>query len=62
MTIWDIMTYAAWGISGLLLLWMLADMFRVDREYAEDLLMSSREGVDELIEHGGLKAPPAERG
>jgi hypothetical protein len=62
MTIWDIMTYAAWGISGLLLLWMLADMIRVDREYEEDLLMSSREGVDELIEHGGLKVPPAERG
>ena len=62
MNIWDLMIYAAWAASALLLLWMLADMIRVDREYDEDLLMSSREGVDEIIEHGDLNVPPAERG
>lgn len=50
MDIWDIASYGAWAVAALLLLWMLADALRVNREYSEDLLLSSREGVDELIE------------
>lgn len=56
MDIWDIASYAAWAASALLLLWMVADAIRVNREYDENLLLSSREGSDELLEreqHGG---------
>ncbi len=50
MDIWDIASYGAWAISALLLLWMVADAIRVNREYDESLLLSSREGSDELLE------------
>ena len=44
MTLWVLAEYAAWAVSAAILLWMLADMLRVDRSYDEDLLTSSREG------------------
>lgn len=50
MDFWDILSYAAWIISAGLLLWMLMDAIRINREYDEDLLISSREGADELLE------------
>lgn len=50
MDIWNIAEYAAWGISGVLVLWMVADMIRIGAEYDEALLLSSREGADELLE------------
>lgn len=50
MDFWDILTYIAWILSAVLLLWMLMDAIRVNREYDEDLLISSREGADELLE------------
>ena len=31
---------------------MISDALRVNREYDEDLLLSSREGSDELLDHG----------
>lgn len=49
MDIWTLMEYAAWIISALLLLWIVVDMIRVNREYDEDILLSSREGADELL-------------
>ncbi|HXG29969.1 MAG TPA: hypothetical protein VNJ47_14105 [Nevskiales bacterium] len=50
MNIWDALSYAAWGLAGFLLLWMLLDALRVGREYDEEFLLSSREGADELLE------------
>lgn len=50
MDFWDILSYGAWAVSALLLLWMVADAIRVNREYDEGLLLSSREGSDELLE------------
>lgn len=50
MDFWDIGSYAAWIIAGGILLWITVDAFRVSREYDEELLMSSREGADELLE------------
>lgn len=50
MDFWDLLSYAAWAGSALLLLWMVADAIRVNREYDESLLLSSREGSDELLE------------
>jgi hypothetical protein len=59
MDMWNIAEYAAWGISALLLLWMLADTIRVGMEYDEAFLLSSREGADELLDsdyhNGGTK-------
>lgn len=59
MDMWNIAEYAAWGISALLLLWMLADTIRVGMEYDESFLLSSREGADELLDsehhNGGAK-------
>ena len=55
MDIWNIAEYAAWGISALLLLWMLVDTIRVGMEYDEALLLSSREGADELLDNDHQK-------
>jgi len=41
MSFWDIASYAAWGISGLILTFLLFDAFRVSKEYDEDLMMHS---------------------
>jgi hypothetical protein len=40
----QLLEYAAWGISALLGLWMLYDLFSTDRTYSEELLTSSKEG------------------
>jgi hypothetical protein len=44
MSLWALAEYAAWAVSAAILLWMLADMLRIDRSYDEELLTSSREG------------------
>jgi hypothetical protein len=40
----QLLEYAAWAISGVLMLWMLIDLIVTDRSYSEELLTSSREG------------------
>ncbi|MGE0024899.1 MAG: hypothetical protein AB7S70_14855 [Hyphomicrobium sp.] len=40
----QLLEYAAWGLSALLGLWILFDLIRTDRTYSEDLLNSSKEG------------------
>jgi hypothetical protein len=52
MEFWDIATWAAWIVSAAIFLWMLWDGLRIGHKYDEDLLQSSREGVDEILEHG----------
>jgi hypothetical protein len=49
MDFWDILQYASWAVAALLLLWMLFDAFKVSRQYGEDVLTSSQEGIDELV-------------
>lgn len=49
MDFWTGLEYAAWIISFLLFAWMLMDFMRVNRDYSEDLLTSSREGEIEAI-------------
>jgi hypothetical protein len=49
MDIWQIMEWAAWVVSALLFGWMLLDFVKTDREFGEDQLLSSREGVDDLF-------------
>jgi len=43
---WDILSWAAWGTSILLFIWMLFDAWRVGRAFDEDFLLSSREGEE----------------
>ena len=46
----QILEYAAWGISGLLGLWMLVNLIRTDSTYSEELLISSKEGeIDDAL-------------
>lgn len=40
----QILEYVAWGISGVLGLWLFYDMIKTDRSYSEDFLTSSKEG------------------
>jgi hypothetical protein len=36
-----------------MLVWMVWDFFKVNTSYSEDVLLSSREGVDELFAESG---------
>ena len=50
MSEFQMLEYAAWGISVLLGLWMLVNMIRTDSSYSEELLTSSREGeIDDTL-------------
>jgi hypothetical protein len=50
MSEFQMLEYAAWGISVLLGIFMLFDMIRTDSAYSEDLLTSSREGeIDDAL-------------
>lgn len=44
MGFFNILTYLAWAISAILLVWIVVDAFSVSKQYDEDFLMSSREG------------------
>lgn len=48
---WDLIQAAAWLISIALLGWLVLDALRTSRTYSEDVLSSSQEGVDELLQH-----------
>ncbi|APG94741.1 hypothetical protein [Sinorhizobium americanum] len=41
---WNILEYAAWALSALFGLLMIADLVRIDTTYDNELLISSREG------------------
>jgi hypothetical protein len=50
MNSFQLLEYAAWGISALLGLWMLFDLIKTDRTYSEELLTSSKEGeIDDTL-------------
>lgn len=51
MNFWDVLTYIAWGLSAIMLVWMVVDAFMISSQYDEEFLMSSREGEDEVM-HG----------
>jgi hypothetical protein len=52
MGIWNVLTYAAWSISAILLVWMVIDAFMVSSQYDEEYLMSSREGAEDDVARG----------
>lgn len=41
---WHTLELVAWGVSAVLIIYMVVDWIRVDRSYSEDVLTSSREG------------------
>ena len=47
--VWTLLEWSAWLISGGLLLWMALDAARTGNEFSEDILLSSEEGHDELV-------------
>lgn len=50
MSEFQMLEYAAWGISVLLGLWMLINLLKTDSTYSEDVLTSSREGeIDDAL-------------
>ena len=49
MNVWQILEWAAWALSALMLLWMVIDAWRVGQQFSEETLLSSKEGVDELF-------------
>jgi hypothetical protein len=49
---WDILAYAAWVISAAIFLWMAWDFLAVNAKFDENVLVSSREGLDELLPAG----------
>ena len=50
---WDILEWAAWAISAAIFIWMVYDAWHVGQGYSEEMLLSSREGVDELVDKKG---------
>ncbi len=51
MGFWNILMYAAWALSAVMLAWMVIDAFMVSSQYDEEYLMSSREGGEDVV-HG----------
>lgn len=49
MDFWNILEYAAWALSVVICAWLLMDAVRVNRDFDEDLLTSSREGELEQV-------------
>lgn len=50
MDIWNVFEYLAWAISAALIIWMVVDAIKVGTHFDEELLLSSREGLDELLQ------------
>jgi len=46
---WDILGTAAWILSAAVFFWMAWDFFAVNAKFSENVLVSSREGLDELL-------------
>ncbi|MEO8418827.1 MAG: hypothetical protein ABI475_08900 [Methylophilaceae bacterium] len=42
----DVLSYLAWGVAAILLLWIVVDALSVSKQYDEEFLMSSREGEE----------------
>ena len=46
---WQISGWIAWGLAVAIFGWLVWDFFRVNTTYDESVLLSSREGIDELF-------------
>jgi hypothetical protein len=46
---WEISGWIAWAISAAIFIWLAWDFIMVNAKFREEVLLSSREGVDELF-------------
>ncbi len=46
---WEMSGWAAWVISAAIFVWLGWDFVRTNASFSENVLLSSREGVDELF-------------
>lgn len=53
MSVWDVIEIAAWALSAIIAIWLIADAIRVSREYDEDFLTTVIE-IEELPEDGEI--------
>jgi hypothetical protein len=53
MSVWDVIEIAAWVLSAIIAIWLIADAIRVSREYDEDFLTTVIE-IEELPEDGEI--------
>lgn len=49
MQTWNLIEYAAWGLSAVFGAYMLIDWMKTDTTYSEEVLTSSREGELEAM-------------
>jgi hypothetical protein len=49
MATWNLMEYAAWGLSALFGLLIVVDWIKTDSTYSEEVLTSSQEGELEAM-------------
>jgi hypothetical protein len=49
MDFFDFLSYFCWIVSIILFLYLLIDFFKVNKEYDEEFLLSSREAADEIV-------------
>ena len=49
MDIWTFLEYAAWALSALFAVLIVIDWIRIDSNYDEEVLTSSREGEIEAL-------------
>jgi hypothetical protein len=49
METWNYIEYLAWGLSAVFGLYMVIDWFKIDSQYSEEMLTSSREGELEAM-------------
>jgi hypothetical protein len=45
----QVLIWGAWAVSAVLLLWMSWDFMSINRNFSDEVLVSSREGVDDLF-------------
>lgn len=50
MILCEVLSYAAWIVSGLLLIWIVVEAINVSSGFDEELVRNSSDGVDELLE------------
>jgi hypothetical protein len=49
MSTWQLISWSCWGLSIILVVWMVFDWIKTDSKYSEAQLTSSREGEIEAI-------------
>jgi hypothetical protein len=60
MDFFDFLSYFCWIVSAVLFIYLVADFFKVNKEYDEEYLTSSTEAADEIVEEERRRAAERE--